>query len=121
MLNVIAVLGMECEMEFVPTFLVAHAIPQEYASDPDAYVSLIIDKMIPMVAAWQAEHWPGPLYCDVFCETGVFTLQQTQRILEAAQPPGLKLRAHPDDFDSLAPPRLAADLLPTSLHHLLHT
>jgi len=121
MLNAIALLDMECEMEVVPTFLGAHAIPPEYASDPDAYVSLITERMIPMVAAWQAEHWPGPLYCDVFCETGAFTLDQTRRILEAAQVASLKLRVHADEFVSIGGTALAVEMGATSVDHLLAT
>jgi len=121
MLNAIALLDAECEIDLVPTFLGAHAVPPEYADDPDAYVALLIEKMIPAAATWQAEHWPGPLYCDVFCEEGAFTLEQTRRILEAGQQAGMLLRVHADEFASLGATALAVEKGARTVDHLLAT
>ncbi|MEP7288180.1 MAG: imidazolonepropionase [Chloroflexota bacterium] len=121
MLNAIALLDAECEIDVVPTFLGAHAIPPEFANDPDGYVQLLVEQMIPAAAAWQSENWPGPLYCDVFCEEGAFTLEQTRLILEAAQLAGMPLRVHADEFASLGATALAVEMGAVSVDHLLAT
>ena len=118
MLNAIALLDAEHPIRVIPTFLGAHAIPPEYADDPDGYVDLVVEEMLPAVAGWKAEHWPGVLFCDVFCEEGAFTLAQTRRILEAAQQAGLKLKVHVDEFKALGGTRLGVELGVTSLDHL---
>jgi imidazolonepropionase len=77
--------------------------------------------MLPAVAAWKAEHWPGTLYCDAFCEKGVFTLPQTERILRAAKAAGFALRLHADEFVSLGGTALAVSMGAVSVDHLLVT
>ncbi len=121
MLNAIALLDTEHPLDLVPTFLGAHAVPPEFASDPEGYVSLLIDEMLPAVAAWQSEHWPGVLFCDVFCEAGAFNLDQTRCILEAALTHGMPLKVHVDEFESLGGARLAAELGAVSADHLVVT
>ncbi len=121
MLNAIALLDAEHPMDLVATFLGGHMVPPEYASNPDAYVDLLVSQMIPAAARWKTEHWPGPLYCDVFCEEGAFTLEQTRRILEAATMAGMPLRVHADEFASLGAVALAVEMGATSVDHLLVT
>jgi imidazolonepropionase len=121
MLNVIALLDMEHPVDLVPTFLGAHAIPPEFAQNPEGYMNVVIDKMLPAVAEWRNEHWPGDLFCDVFCEVGAFDLQQTRRILEAAQKLGMELKIHIDEFESLGGARLAAELGAVSVDHVVVT
>lgn len=121
MLNAIAVLDTELPIDLVPTFLGAHAIPPEYDGRADAYVDLIVQEMIPAVATWKTDHWPGPLFCDVFCETGAFSLEQTQRIFEAALGVGLDLKIHSDEFDALGGTRLAVEMGAVSADHLVAT
>ncbi len=121
MLNAIALLDTEHAVDLVPTFLGAHAIPPEYANDSDAYVQQVIDQMIPAAVAWQAEHWPGTLYCDVFCDEGAFTLEQTRCIFEAAQQAGMRLRVHADEFVPLGATALAVEMGAVSADHLLAT
>lgn len=121
MLNAIALLDSEHRMDIVPTFLGAHDFPPEYADNHDAYVDLLVDRMIPAAAAWRDEHWPGPMCCDVFCEKGVFTLEQTRRILEAAKLSGFGLRVHADEFVSLGAVGLATELGAVTVDHLLVT
>jgi imidazolonepropionase len=121
MLNAIALLDAEHPVDLVPTFLPAHDIPPEYAHDPDAYVTLVVERMIPAAAAWKAENWPGALYCDVFCEKGVFTLDQTRRIFEMAERAGLTPRLHADEFVSLGGVGLAVQFGAASVDHLLVT
>lgn len=118
MLKAIARLDAEHPIQIVPTFLGAHALPPEFADDPDGYVDLVIHEMLPAVAAWKEEHWPGVMFCDVFCEEGAFTLPQTARILTAARQHGLKLKIHVDEFKALGGTRLGVELGVTSLDHL---
>jgi imidazolonepropionase len=121
MLNAIAVLDTEHAIDLIPTFLGAHAVPPEYASDPDGYVRVVTEEMLPAVIAWQAEHWPGTLYCDVFCDEGAFTLEQTRCIFEAAQQAGMHLRVHADEFVRLGATALAVAMGAASADHLLAT
>jgi imidazolonepropionase len=121
MLSAIALLDSEHVVDVVPTFLGGHDVPPEYAGNADGYVELLVDRMIPAVAAWKAEHWPGPLYCDVFCEEGVFNLEQTWRILEAGSQAGLVPRLHADEFVSLGGVALAIEMGAVSVDHLLVT
>ncbi|MGH1550585.1 imidazolonepropionase [Leifsonia poae] len=69
------------------TFLGAHVVPPEYASDPDAYVDLVTGPMLDACA-------PHARWIDVFCETGAFTVEQSRRILEAGAARGLGVRLH---------------------------
>ncbi|MCI0395529.1 MAG: imidazolonepropionase, partial [Chloroflexi bacterium] len=69
-------------VELTATFLPAHAVPAEYQGRTEAYVELVIAEMLPAAAKWMAGRGVR-LYCDVFCEEGVFDLAQTRRILEA--------------------------------------
>ncbi|MBX3085361.1 MAG: imidazolonepropionase [Anaerolineae bacterium] len=121
MLSAIALLDAEHPIDLVPTFLGAHAVPPEYASQPDQYVEFLIQHVLPAVVAWKQEHWPGVLYCDAFCENGAFTLDQTRRIFDAARSFGLPLRLHADEFESLGGTALAVEMGARSVDHLLAT
>jgi imidazolonepropionase len=121
LLDVICALDDELPLDLVPTFLGAHAVPPEYADDPDAYVALLVDEMLPAVAAWAAEHWPPGVFCDVFCEVGAFDLEQTRQILTAAQALGMPLKVHVDEFEPLGGARLAAELGAVSADHVVVT
>ncbi len=121
MLSAIALLDSESDIDLIPTFLGAHAVPPEYADNADAYVDLLVEQMIPAAATWKAEHWPGPMFCDVFCEAGAFTLDQARRILEAGQMAGMGLRLHADEFSSLGATALAVEMRAASVDHLLVT
>lgn len=97
-----------------PTFLGAHAVPSEYQTNPDAYVTVIVEEMLPrIVRAGLAE------FCDVFCEQGVFSPDQSRRILNAAKRLGLKLKLHADEFADTGGAALAAELGAVSADHLL--
>lgn len=121
MLEAIAALDAELPLDLVPTFLGAHAIPPEYADDPDGYVDLLIGEMLPAVAEWAAVRWPEGVFCDVFCEVGAFSLAQTRRILEAARGYGMPLKLHVDEFEPLGGARLAAELGAVSADHIVVT
>jgi imidazolonepropionase len=101
----------------VSTFLGAHAVPAEYRGREDAYVDLVVDEMLPAVAALDE----APTFCDVFCEEGAFSVDQSRRILEAAREYGLKHKIHVDEFRPLGGTRLAVELGATSADHLVCT
>ena len=121
MLDAIARLNREHPADLAATFLGAHAIPPEYMTDPEGYVAVIVNEMLPAVAAWKANNWPDTLFCDVFCEVGAFSLEQTRRILEAARQHGLALKVHVDEFEPLGGARLAAELGAASADHVVVT
>jgi imidazolonepropionase len=114
MLRVIATLARDHPIELVPTFMGAHEIPVELRDRRRAYIDLLIDEMIPAVASGRAAEW-----CDVFCETGVFTPDESREILEAAGRAGLKLRIHADELGPSGGSGVAADLGARSADHLI--
>ena len=116
MLRVIEQLRHEVAQDVVATFLGAHAVPGEFAGNPDGYVDLVIHEMIPAVAREGLAR-----FCDVFCEQGVFDTGQSRRILEAARRSGLGLKIHADEVHDLGGAALAADLGVTSAEHLLRS
>ena len=114
MLKVIGCIGREVPLDVIPTFLGAHAIPTDYRDNPDRYVDLVIDEMLPAVMEQGIAR-----FCDVFCEEGVFTIDQGRRILQAAQSRGLKVKIHADEVHDLGGAGLAAELQAASAEHLL--
>lgn len=106
----------------VPTFLGAHAVPAEYKADPEQYVRLVIERMLPQAADWYQGSWfktEGiPFFCDVFCEQNAFTLDQSRRILEAGLALGMGAKIHADEFTALGGVTLAADVGAASADHL---
>jgi imidazolonepropionase len=98
----------------VPTFLGAHEIPLEYRSDREGYLRLLIDEMIPEVARRSLA-----VFCDVFCEKGVFSVEESRRVLLAARERGLKLRVHADELAWTGGAELAAELGARSADHLI--
>ncbi len=113
-LEAIAELNAEGPLELVPTFLGAHAVPPEYAGDRDGYLRLLLDDMLPEVARCHLAD-----FCDVFCETGVFSLEETARLLGRARELGFRLKLHADELTPLGGAELAAQLGATSADHLL--
>ncbi|HEY7791036.1 MAG TPA: imidazolonepropionase [Vicinamibacterales bacterium] len=114
MLRVIARVAREHPMEISPTFLGAHEIPVEYRSRREEYVRQVIDEMIPAVKAEGLAEW-----CDVFCETGVFTPEESRRILEAGAAAGLRPRIHADELAASGGARVAAEVGARSADHVL--
>jgi imidazolonepropionase len=109
-------LGKAGPIDVVPTFLGAHAVPPEYRSRPDgteAYVRSIIDEQLPGVAAQGRAR-----FCDVFCEEGAFTADQSRRILLAASGLGLQPRLHADELVPSGGAELAAEIGAVSADHL---
>ncbi|MBW1676756.1 MAG: imidazolonepropionase, partial [Deltaproteobacteria bacterium] len=114
MLRVIDRVGRETPLDVVPTFLGAHAVPEEFAQSPDNYVDLLIQEMIPAISEQGIAR-----FCDVFCEKGVFSVDQSRRILNAARQAGMGLKIHADEVYDLGGAGLAAELRATSAEHLL--
>ena len=98
----------------VPTFLGAHEVPREHRGDRGRYVDLLVEEMIPEVARRGLA-----VFCDVFCEQGVFTVDESRRILLAARERGLKLRLHADELAGTGGAELAGALRARSADHLL--
>jgi imidazolonepropionase len=113
-LVVIRELNEEHEMDLIPTFLGAHEIPIEFKRNPDQYVSLVCEEMIPTVAKRKLA-----VFCDVFCEKGVFNTRQTRIILQTAQAYGMKLKIHADELSSTGGAELAAEFGAISADHLV--
>ena len=101
-------------MGIVSTFMGAHEIPLDYRSRRDEYTRKVIDEMIPAVASDGLAEW-----CDVFCETGVFTPGESRAILGAGQAHGLKARIHADELGPSGGSRVAADVGARSADHLI--
>jgi imidazolonepropionase len=109
-------LGVEGPVEVVPTFLGAHAVPPEFRSRPagtEAYVRSVIDDQLPGIAAHGRAR-----FCDVFCEDGVFSADQSRRILQAAAGFGLASRLHADELAPSGGAELAAELGAASADHV---
>ncbi len=119
-LDAILALGDRHAVELTPTFLPAHAIPPNFPGGTDGYVDYLISDSLPAGAAWMADH-ATPLFCDVFCEEGVFDLDQTRRILAAAVDLGYRLKVHADEFAGLGGTKLAVEMGAISADHLVQT
>jgi len=114
-LEVIAEASAIHPIDIVPTFLGAHEFPPEFRSDHEGYVKLILSEMLPRVAeSGLAE------FCDVFCEKGVFTPEQSRAILARARELGLGVKIHAEEFTDLGGAALAAELGAASADHLVN-
>jgi imidazolonepropionase len=113
-LRTIRALDHDHDIDLVPTFMGAHEIPIEHRHDADAYVSLVVDEMIPAVADEGLADW-----CDVFCEQGVFTPEQAATILEAGVRAGLLPRIHAEELARSGGAQVAARVGARSADHLL--
>lgn len=101
-------------VELVATFMGAHAVPQEFKEDRDAYIRLLCEKMIPTVAKEKLAE-----FCDVFCETGVFTADESRKILEAGKLHGLTPKIHADEIDPIGGSVLAGEIGAVTAEHLI--
>ncbi len=101
-------------IDLVPTFLGAHEIPAEYRGRRDAYVDVVVNEMIPAIGREGLAEW-----CDVFCETGVFTPEESTRILTAGTAHGLTPRIHADELGPSGGSLVAAKLGARSADHLI--
>ncbi|HET9705317.1 MAG TPA: imidazolonepropionase [Vicinamibacterales bacterium] len=114
MLCAIKTLSAGQPVELTATFMGAHEVPVEYRGRRPAYVKQIVDEMIPAIASERLAEW-----CDVFCEDGVFTPEESRRILEAGVRHGLKPRIHADELALSGGSRVAAEVGARSADHLI--
>jgi len=112
-LRAIATLRPKSRLEIVPTFLGAHAIPEEHEDSRQVYVERLIREMIPSVTRERLAE-----FCDVFCDVGYFTVDEARAILQAARASGLGLRIHAEELAHSGGARLAAELGARSADHL---
>lgn len=113
-LEAIAELDASHPLEMIPTFLGAHEFPDEYREDRDEYVRIVAEEMVPVVAERKLAE-----FCDVFCEEGVYTVEQTRRVLEAAIEHGMRTRIHADEFVDSGGAELAGEMGCLSADHLM--
>jgi imidazolonepropionase len=114
MLKAVKVLNEVHPLDIIPTFLGAHAIPMEFENRTDEYVNLIISEMIPRIVKENLAE-----FCDVFCEEGIFSIEQTKKILETAKRYGLTPQLHIDEIVDTNGAKLAADINAIQAGHLL--
>ncbi len=114
MLSVISRISRETPLDVIPTFMGAHAVPAEYRDRPDDFVDLVINEMLPKVKEQGIAE-----FCDIFCEEGVFSVDQSRKILKAAKAVGFGLKIHADEVHDLGGAGLAAELGVRSAEHLL--
>lgn len=113
-LEVIKALNSEQLVDIVPTFLGAHEFPEEYQNNKTGYINLIKEKMLPLISKRNLAE-----FCDIFCEKGVFEIDQSRQILNEAKKYGLKIKLHADEFAPLGGAELAAELNAVSADHLM--
>ena len=101
-------------VDLVSTFLGAHAVPKEYKEDREGYIRLLCEELIPAVAEGKLAE-----FCDVFCETGVFSAQESQTILEAGKRYGLIPKIHADEIDPIGGSQLTEAVGAVSAEHLI--
>ena len=106
----------EGKITYVPTFLGAHEVPEEFRARRAEYVDLVINEMLPRVAAEGLAE-----FCDVFCEERVFTVEESRRVLASARALGLLLRVHADQLSLSGGAQLAAEVGAKTADHLEHT
>ncbi len=115
MLDAIQDVEKEHFVDVVPTFMPAHAIPPEFKEDRIGYVRLITEKMIPYVAKRNLAR-----YCDVFCEVGYFSIDETREILSIAKNNGMQVKMHAEELSDTGGTELAVELGAVSVDHLEH-
>ncbi|MBR3473960.1 MAG: imidazolonepropionase [Oscillospiraceae bacterium] len=113
-LRVIRRLHEEHPVDLAATFLGAHALPPEYKEDREAYLRLLCERVIPRVAEEKLAE-----FCDVFCETGVFSAEESHRILEAGKRFGLIPKIHADEIDPIGGSQLTEAVGAISAEHLI--
>ena len=113
-LEVARVLDKNHPVDLVHTFLGAHAVPEEYKENHKAYLDILVDVMMPKIKDMGLAE-----FCDVFCEEGVFTIEESEYILQKAKEMGYKLKIHADEIESLGGAELAAKLGCVSADHLM--
>lgn len=101
-------------VDIVSTFLGAHAIPVEYKENREEYINIVINEMLPYVAENKLAE-----FIDVFCEEGVYSAEESRRILIAGKNKGLDMKIHADEVESIKGAELAGELKAASAEHLV--
>ena len=112
-LRVIKRLKEASDVTIKATFLGAHALPKEFKDNKDGYMDLVIDEMLPKIAKENLAD-----YVDIFCEKGYFTVEDTKRLLEAANKFGIKAKTHVNQFNAIGGVKASVDLGALSVDHL---
>lgn len=112
-LEVNQILDKEQPIDIVSTFMGAHAIPKEYKGKEEAFIKNVI-QMLPEIKAKNLAE-----FCDIFCEHGIFSVDQSREVLKAAKKLGFKLKIHADEIESIGGAELAGELETTSSEHLM--
>ncbi len=102
-------------VSIVRTFLGAHSVPPNYKGRNDAFIDFLLQDVMPTVKAENLAE-----FCDVFCEKGVFSIEESRRLLMKAREMGFKLKIHADEIVTFGGSELAGELKCTSADHLLH-
>lgn len=113
-LRVIRRLKEEGGYNVIPTFMAAHAVPPEYKGDPDGYIEFVCREILPRAADDELCE-----FVDVFCETGVFDVEQSRKMLTYGQAYGFKAKIHADEIDAIGGSVLAGELGAVSAEHLI--
>jgi imidazolonepropionase len=113
MLSVIAAVADEHPLEVVPTFMGAHAVPQNQTAK--TYVETVLEEQLPAIKAQGIAE-----FCDVFCEADAFSVAQSRRVLEAGREHGLTPKIHAEELSHIGGSKLGAEIGATSADHLLH-
>jgi len=123
LLKALLALEDESRLDLAITFLGAHAIAPEFKDNPQGYVDLVCETMLPILYQWWEVHAPGRSlpFVDVFCENKAFDLAQSRQILTRAKAMGFPLKIHADEFDNLGGASLAVELGAASADHLVKT
>lgn len=114
MLEAIGKVAENTPLDVVATYLGAHAIPPAYSKNPDDFISLLIEESLSAVKKQNIAQ-----FCDIFCEEGVFSIEQGRRLLTAAKDIGMGVKIHADEVHDLGGALLAAELGAVSADHLL--
>ncbi|MBU1186407.1 MAG: imidazolonepropionase [Acidobacteria bacterium] len=101
-------------IDIISTFLGAHEIPPEYKTDKETYIRLLIDDIIPEIRRRDLAE-----FFDVFCEEGVYSVEESRRLIQAAKQHGFKIKIHADEFAPLGGTQLAAEEGATSADHVM--
>jgi len=113
-LEVTAALNRKGPMQLVSTLMAAHAVPEEYRDNRRSFMDLLMNEIIPATAQGQLAE-----YCDIFCERGVFSAEESREILLAARRHGLGLKIHADEIEAIGASQLAGELGAVSAEHLI--
>lgn len=122
MLDVIAEMDRRHAIDIIPTFLAAHVVPPEFRDNADGYVDHVCEVMLPAAWNWyEGSHFfplKRPFFADVFCERNAFSVEQSEKVFNAAHDLGFKLKAHVDQFTNLGGSSLAIEHHAASIDHL---